>query len=120
MCISVAFDEDLLTYTLLVSCSQSHYRVVKWNLIFKNFTLLIHAINKKYEADVILYSHEKNCSPIRALVHMHEAKISNSQYLIKEFKEFTGNQNTPSCFGVLRDRPQVLYIFGKLVNRAIR
>ena len=30
------------------------------------------------------------------------------------------NQNTPHSFCVLRDRPQVLYIFGKLVNRAIR
>ena len=59
----------------------------------------------------------KNFSLIRALVRVLEAKISNSQYLIKEF---TGNQNTPCCFGVLRDRPQVFYIFGKLVNRAIR
>ena len=61
-----------------------------------------------------------NFSPIRALVRVHEAKILNSQYLNKEFKEFTGNQNTPCGFCVLRDRPQVLYIFGKLVNRAIR
>ena len=38
---------------------QSHYRVVKWNLIFFNFERLIHVINKKYEADVILYSHKK-------------------------------------------------------------
>ena len=30
------------------------------------------------------------------------------------------NQNTPRPFGVLRDRPKVSYIFGKLVNRAIR
>ena len=62
------------------------------------------------------YIPTKKFSPIRALVRVHEAKISNSHYLIKEFNEFTGNQNTPSCFGVLRDRPQVLYIFGKLVN----
>ena len=41
---------------------------------------------------------------------VHEAKVSNSQYLIKEFQEFTGNQNTPRLFCVLRDRPQVLYI----------
>ena len=66
------------------------------------------------------YIPTKNVSPIRALVRVHEAKISNSQYLNKEFKEFTVNQNTSRCFGVLRDRPQVLYIFGKLVNRAIR
>ena len=65
------------------------------------------------------YIPTKNFSPIRALVRMHEAKVSNSQYLIKEFQEFTGIQNTPRLFGVLRDRPQVLYIFGKLVNRAI-
>ena len=62
----------------------------------------------------------QNVSSIHALVRVHEAKISNSQYLIKDFKEFTGYHNTPRCFGVLRDRPQVLYIFGKLVNRAIR
>ena len=36
----------------------------------------------------------KNFSPIHALVRVHEAKVSNSQYLIKEFKEITGNQNT--------------------------
>ena len=63
------------------------------------------------------YIPTKNVSPIRALVHMHEAKISNSHYLIKEFKEFTGNQNTPRLFGVLRDRPQAargILIYGKL------
>ena len=37
-----------------------------------------------------------NFSPIRALVRVHEAKISNSQYLNKEFEEFTVNQNTPA------------------------
>ena len=41
---------------------QSHYRVVKWNLIFVNFAYLRHVINKDYEADVILYSHKK-CQP---------------------------------------------------------
>ena len=66
------------------------------------------------------YIPTKIFSPIRALVHVHEAKISNSQYLIKEFNKFTGNQNTQRPFDILRDRPQVLYIFGKLVNRAIR
>ena len=66
------------------------------------------------------YIPTKNVSPIRALVRVHEAKVSNSQYLIKEFQEFTGNQNTPRSFCVLRDKPQVLYIFGKLVNRAVR
>ena len=66
------------------------------------------------------YTATQNFSPIRALVRVHEAKISNSQYLIKEFKEFTGNQNTPRCFGILRDRPQVLYIFGKLLKRPIK
>ena len=35
-----------------------------------------------------------NVSLIHALVRMHEAKVSNSQYLINEFQEFTGNQNT--------------------------
>ena len=54
------------------------------------------------------YIATKNFSPIRALVRVHEAKISNSQYLIKEFKEFTVNQNTPCCFGVLRDIPQYI------------
>ena len=90
--------------------------VMNCNLIFFNFAHLRHVIYKKYEADVILYSH-KNVSPIHTLVH--EAKVSNSQYLIKEFKEFIGNQNTPCGFCVLRDRPQVLYIFGKLVNSAV-
>ena len=66
------------------------------------------------------YIPTKNVSPIRALVRVQEAKVSNSQYLFKEFQEFTGNQNTPRLFCVLRDRPQVLYIFGKLVNRTIR
>ena len=99
--------------------SQSHYRVVKWNLIFFNFACLRHVINKNMK-QMSYYIPTKIISPIRALVHVHEAKISNSHYLIKEFKEFTGNQNTPRLFGVLRDRPQVLYIFGKLVNRAIR
>ena len=59
----------------------------------------------------------KNVSPTRALVCVYKAKTLNSQYLIKGF---TWNQNTPSSFGVLRDRPQVIYIFGKLVDRAIR
>ena len=61
-----------------------------------------------------------NFSPIRALVRMHEAKISNSQYLIKEFKEFTGNQNTPRLFCVLRDRPlkwpHGMLMSGKLIK----
>ena len=61
------------------------------------------------------YIATKMFSPIRAHVRVHEAKISN-----KVFKEFTVNQNTPRCFGVLRDTPQVLYIFGKLINRDIR
>ena len=65
------------------------------------------------------YIPTKFFSPTRALVHVHEAKISNSHYLIKEFNEFTGNQNTPRIFCLLRDRTQVLYIFGKLVNMAI-
>ena len=38
------------------------------------------------------YIPTKIYSPIRALVRVHEAKKSNSQYLIKEF---AGNQNTP-------------------------
>ena len=42
-----------------VCTSQSHYRVVKWNLIFFNFARLRHVINKQYEADVILYSRKK-------------------------------------------------------------
>ena len=94
--------------------SQSLYRVVKWNLIFFfNFARLRHVTHKKYEEDVILYSHEK----MSALsVHL----CTCTKRLIKEFNKFTGNQNTPRPFGVLRDRPQVLYIFGKLVNRAIR
>ena len=66
------------------------------------------------------YIPTKHFGPIRSLVHVHEAKNSNSQYLIKEFKEFTGNQNTPRSFCVLRDRLQVLYILGKLVNRAFQ
>ena len=41
-----------------VTTSQSHYRVVKLNLIFVNFARLRHVINKKYEAYVILYSHK--------------------------------------------------------------
>ena len=49
------------------------------------------------------YIPTKNVSPIRALVRVHEAKVSNSQYLIKEFQEFTGNQNTPRLFCVFRD-----------------
>ena len=42
-----------------LSISQSHYRVVKWNFIFLNFALLRQVMNTKYEADVILYFHNK-------------------------------------------------------------
>ena len=92
---------------------------MKWTLILFNFALLRHVIDKNLK-QMSYYIATKKFSPIRALVRVYEAKISNSKYLIKEFKEITGNQNTPCSFGVLRDRPQVLYIFGKLVNRAIR
>ena len=54
----------------------------------------MHVINKNMK-QMSYYIPKKNFSPIRALVHVHEAKISNSHYLIKEFKELTGNQNTP-------------------------
>ena len=54
----------------------------------------------KYEADIAL------CTCV-----IKRSKNLNSQYLIRGF---TRNQNTSGGFGVLRDRPQVLYVFRKL------
>ena len=62
------------------------------------------------------YTPTKNFILIRALVCVHESKTLNSQYLTKGL---IWNKNTPRMFAALRDRPQVLYIFGKLIHRNV-